>query len=156
DDRRRLERRLPKDATEVLFGLAAEGTDDLGPIDVEELRVDLVGHASGQQRLAGPGRSEEDDAPRGANAQLSVDLWKDQRQLDKLPDRADLVVQPTDVFERGVHNRLGVDAACILVPMAGRPVVMIVFELHVHGGVRGYESLAAMHAVDLVGDSSAR
>ena len=91
DDGRWAKARFSKDASQVLFGLAAIGSNYLGTIDVEKLGVDLVGDAAGEQGFASARRAVKDDPAGGADPDLLVQVREDERQLDVLADDADLV-----------------------------------------------------------------
>ena len=142
DDRRRFDARLAKEFAQVLFRLPGIRADDFGSVDVAEARVNFIGHAAREQRLAGAWRAVKDDASGRRDAQLSIDLRKQQRQLDQLAHFADLLAQAADVFVRRVYDTFG--GALVFVAVAFFVVVLVVVaEGEIHAGVTGHEPLLA-------------
>ena len=71
--------------------------DELAARDAQEARARAVGHGLGQQRLARAGLAVEDHALGRLDANVLVELRVRERQLDRLLDLRDLLVEAADV-----------------------------------------------------------
>ena len=108
-----------EDQPDVPLGLADELVQQLGALDVEEVRLRLagvvaadLGHLLGQrvgdrlgdQRLAAAGRAVQQHALGRAQRVLAVELLVQERQLDGVADLLDLPGQATDVVVADVGH----------------------------------------------------
>lgn len=80
-------------------------TVEPGP-HLEELGVDVGGHCTGQQRLAGAGRPVEQTALGRLDADAEEELGVLQRQLNHLAQLADLLAEAADSRVRHVAGVL--------------------------------------------------
>jgi hypothetical protein len=106
DDRRRLLTRLLEQVAHAGGADADEHLDELGPGDGEERHLGLARDGLGEERLAGAGRTDEQDAFRHAPAETAVFV----RVLEEVDDLAQLVlrlVDPRHVLEG--HAGVGLD-----------------------------------------------
>ena len=112
-------RRALEHHADLALGLADVLVEQLGALDVDEVRASLaladlvgdllgeaVGDRLGDQRLATAGRAVEQDALRGRQAVLGEQLLVEERQLDGVGDLLDLGVEPADVGVRHVGDLL--------------------------------------------------
>ena len=83
---------------QVGLALTVELVDDLRAVDREEVGLGLVGHRTGDQRLAAAGRPVQQHALGRVNAQALEQLGVAQRQLDDLPDAVELGFEAADVL----------------------------------------------------------
>ena len=103
-----------EDQADLALGLADVLVEELGALDVEEVRrVALsspvfsatllgqrVGDGLGDERLAATGRAVEQDALRRLQLVLGEQLGVQVRQLDRVLDLLDLLVEAADVRRR--------------------------------------------------------
>jgi hypothetical protein len=122
DDRVALLRLLAgalEDQADLPFGLADVLVEQLGALDVEEVRAvrlaprllghalgERVGHRLGDERLATPRRPVEEDALGRLQLVLVEQLRVEVGQLDRVLDLVDLLVEPADVVVGDVGNLL--------------------------------------------------
>ncbi len=101
-----------EDDPDLAFGLPHELVEQLGALDVEEVRLPLRtadgagqrrGNGAGDQGLAAAGRAVEQHALRGPQPVLAVQLRVEERQLDGVADLLDLRLEPADVAVVGVR-----------------------------------------------------
>ena len=104
---------------DVALGLADELVEQLGALDVEEVRLgflgvlatdlgDLLGervrHRLGDQRLAAPGRTVEQHTLGRPQRVLAEQILVQERQFDRVADLLDLPAEATDVVVVDVGN----------------------------------------------------
>ncbi|AAS04156.1 hypothetical protein MAP_1839 [Mycobacterium avium subsp. paratuberculosis K-10] len=110
-----------EDQPDVPLGLADELVEQLGALDVEEVRLGFAGvvaahlghllgqrvrHRLGDQRLTATGRAVEQHAFGWPQRVLAVELLVQERQLDGVTDLLDLAGQATDVLVADVGDLL--------------------------------------------------
>ena len=100
--------RLLENLAQPLFAFAIGRAHDLGPGDVEELGVALIGDRARQPGLAGAGRAMQQHALGRVDPEPLEQLRVAQRQLDHLAQRVDGVVHPAKIVIGDVGPALAV------------------------------------------------
>ena len=98
DDRGRGLRRLLEQLAQPPLALAISRAHDLGSGDVEELGRAFVGDGARQQRLAGSGRTMEQDALGRVDSEALEELWVAKGKLDHFAQRVDRVAHSAEVI----------------------------------------------------------
>ncbi len=104
DDRRSILFGFFEDFAQFLFGLAVVFGDDLRAGDRDEVGAAFICHGFGDQGLAGPRRSVEENALWRLDPQRLEEFGMAERQFDHFADAAQLALKAADVF---VGYRLG-------------------------------------------------
>ncbi len=89
---------LVEDLAEMGLALAVELVDDLRAVHREETSVGLMGHGTGDQRLAAAGRPVQQNALGWVDAQPLEHFGIAQRQLDDLANAMQLAFEAADIL----------------------------------------------------------
>ena len=103
ENRRRMACRFLEDLSELRLALPVELPHDLGAVEMDEVDAALRGDGAREQRLAGAGRTVQENALRREDAEALEDPRVLQRELDDLADARHLALEPADVLVR--HRR---------------------------------------------------
>ncbi|XP_037470136.1 uncharacterized protein LOC119343017 [Triticum dicoccoides] len=106
DDRGRVLLSLLEGLPQVALALSGHLRHYLLPVDKEEEGPGLVGHRTGDQRLAGPWRAVQEDALGRLDANALEDLRMPKWQLDELPDESQRFPHATHVIVADVVKPL--------------------------------------------------
>ena len=113
DDARRLRLRLLEEVADARRADADEHLDELRAADREERHLGLARDRACEERLAGTGRSDEENALRDLRAELAVPLGGFQ-ELHDLEQLALRLVDAGNVVEADLDVLLAVDARAVL------------------------------------------